>query len=214
MTGTPARSPFRTAEERDAERAAKREAVLQAAVDMFNDRGFSGTSLDDVAASLGVTKPVIYHYLGTKDQVLLECLGRGLAALEAAAAESAGRPGTGADRLRAFLIRYAEVNMSPFGRSVVLTADHELSPDGLQRFRAMKRRIDAALRALVAAGIADGSLAPVDVRTAAFTLAGALNWIPRWQHPDGAQPPSKVAEEVVAMLMHGLVGARNVVSPS
>jgi len=53
-------SPFRTPAERTAERAQKREAVLRAAVRMFNERGFHAASLDDVAASLGVSKPTIY----------------------------------------------------------------------------------------------------------------------------------------------------------
>src|SRR3546814_2246117 len=61
-------SPFRTVREREVERAEKRQAVLVAAVRMFNERGFHATSLDDVAASLGVTKPVIYHYLGNRSE--------------------------------------------------------------------------------------------------------------------------------------------------
>src|SRR3546814_16488648 len=52
-------SPFRTVREREVERAEKRQAVLVAAVRMFNERGFHETSLDDVAARLGVTKPGI-----------------------------------------------------------------------------------------------------------------------------------------------------------
>src|ERR1700759_4074990 len=123
-------SPFRTAKQREAERVAKREAVLNAAVEVFNERGFSATSLDDVAARLGVTKPVIYHYLGSKEQVLLECLGRGIEELEAVAARARADHRGGADRLRAFLIGYAEVTMQPFGRCVVLTSDHELSAEG------------------------------------------------------------------------------------
>ncbi|WP_174273193.1 TetR/AcrR family transcriptional regulator [Sphingomonas bacterium] len=198
-------SPFRTNQQREAERVAKREAVLSAAVDLFNEHGFSGTSLDDVAARLGVTKPVIYHYLGTKEQVLLECLGRGLAALEEAAHEAQADHRRGADRLRAFLIRYAEINMAPFGRSVVLTADHELSAEALTQFRAMKRRVDDALRRLIVAGADDGSLRIEDPALAAAALAGAINWIPRWQDPDGSLPPREVAARLVSVLMDGML---------
>lgn len=198
-------SPFRTAAQREAERAAKREAVLLAAVELFNERGFSSTSLDDVAARLGVTKPVIYHYLGSKEQVLLECLGRGMAHLESAVAEARAQHGRGADRLRAFLIRYAEVNMEPFGRCVVLTSDHELSADGARQFRAMKRRIDEALRTMIAEGSADGSVRGGDPGLASAALAGSLNWIPRWQDPEGALSPEAVAERLVDILMHGML---------
>ena len=198
-------SPFRTADQREAERVAKREAVLRAAVDLFNEHGFSATSLDDVAARLGVTKPVIYHYLGTKEQVLLECLSRGLTALEQAAHDAQAEHGGGAERLRAFLIRYAEINMAPFGRSVVLTADHDLSAEAQVQFRAMKRRVDEALRGLIAEGAKDGSLRAEDPPLAAAALAGAMNWIPRWQDPTGRLPPDQVAARLVDILMEGML---------
>ena len=168
-------SPFRSREERERDREEKREAVLRAAVRMFNARGFHATSLDDVAASLGISKPTIYHYLGNKEQVLIECVTRGLELLSAAADTARAQPGDGLARLRSVLRSYALVMMDDFGRCVVRTGDEFLSPEGAALFRARKRAIDLSIRALIEDGIADGSIAPVDVRMTAFTLAGALN---------------------------------------
>jgi AcrR family transcriptional regulator len=204
LTKLSAVSPFRTREEREREREEKREAVLLAAVRMFNARGYHATSLDDVAASLGISKPTIYHYLGNKEQVLVECVNRGLAMLRTAADEAADASGTGFDRLRAFLCLYAQINMDDFGRCVILTNDEVLSMDSATRFRARKREIDAVVRALIAEGIADGSIAPVDVRFASFALAGALNWPARWHDPDGTLTPEQVAEKLVDVVMNGM----------
>ena len=197
-------SPFRSREERDLERIEKREAVLKAAVEMFNARGFHATSLDDLAASLGISKPTIYHYLGNKDQVLLECLTRGLMQLRAAAEEAQTLPGTGLDRLRAFLRSYADVNMRDFGKSVIRTGEEALAPESAERLRDMKREIDAALRNLVRAGIEDKSIAAGDVTMIAFTLAGALNWPGRWYNPAKGRSISDVAEAMVDILTAGL----------
>ena len=197
-------SPFRTRSERDADRAEKREAVLRAAVRMFNARGYHATSLDDVAASLHVTKPTIYHYLGNKEQVLLECVSRGVAELRTAADTATAAPGDGLARLRSFLRQYARVNMDDFGRCVIRTGDELLSPDGAARFRALKAEIDRAMRALIADGIADGSIACGDVRLIAFTLAGALNWPARWHDPAGAGSAADLADEMVDILTGGL----------
>lgn len=200
----PASSPFRSKAERERDREDKREAVLLAAVRMFNARGYHATSLDDVAASLGVSKPTIYHYLGNKEQVLVECVNRGLAQLRAAADAATGAPGNGHDRLRGFLIRYACINMDDFGRCVICTNDELLSMDSAIRFRARKREIDWEVRRLIADGIADGSIAPVDVRFACFALAGALNWPARWHDPAGAMAPEQVAEKLVDIALGGL----------
>src|SRR3546814_12647541 len=91
-------------------------AVLRAAVDLFNERGFHATSLDDIASRLGITKPAIYHYFGNKDQVLFHGLTVGMEQLRAAVDEARTHSGGGMDRLRAFLILYAEINMTAFGR--------------------------------------------------------------------------------------------------
>ena len=198
-------SPFRTAKERKTEREQKREAVLRAAVRMFNAQGFHATSLDDVAASLGVSKPTIYHYLGNKDQVLFECVTRGIEQLNEAAAAAQDAPGTGLDRLRSFLRLYAEIIMDDFGRCVIRTADEALSPESAARFRALKGEIDDALRAMISAGVVDGSIEASDIRLTAFTLAGALNWPARWYRADsGGISPDAVASQMVDILTNGL----------
>src|SRR3546814_14145739 len=66
--------------------------------------------------------------------------------LRAAVDEARTHSGGGMDRLRAFLILYAEINMTAFGRCVILTEDHELMEASRRQFRALKREIDNALR--------------------------------------------------------------------
>ena len=76
--------------------------------------------------------------------------------------------------------------------------------DSATRFRARKREIDEAVRGMIAQGIADGSIAPVDVRFASFALAGALNWPARWHDPEGPLKPDEVAEKLVDIALGGL----------
>ncbi len=197
-------SPFRTRAEREQERAEKREAVLLAAARMFNARGFHATSLDDVAASLGVSKPTIYHYLGNKDQVLMECVKRGHRLLQEAADQAHAARGTGFERLRDFLKRYAEISMGDFGGCVIRTGDEQLSPGSAAEFRALKGKIDRAMRSLIKVGVEDSSVAASDIKLTAFTLAGALNWPARWFDACGAASASVLAEKMVNILTAGL----------
>lgn len=197
-------SPFRTAEQRAEERSAKRHALLLAAVRMFNERGFHATLLEDVAASLGISKPTIYHYLGNKEQVLLECVALGLEEFREAIEEARALPGSGLDRLRHFLRAYARINMNDFGRCVIRTGAEPLSPDGARSFRDRKRGIDTALRGFIEDGFADGSIARSCPKMLAFTLAGALNWPARWHVPGGELPPEEIAAQMVDILTAGL----------
>lgn len=199
-----ARSPFKTALQKQEEREEKRMALLHAAAEMFNAQGFHATSLDDVAASLGISKPTIYHYLGNKEQVLFECLTIGLDQLFTAADKARTEIGTGMDRLRIFLTNYFFINIDDFGRCVILSGDDTLSSEGVKNLRAMKRRVDTALRALIIEGIDDGSITAVDPKITAFTLAGAMAWPARWYSKTGPTPPDAMAAQIVDSLMMGL----------
>jgi AcrR family transcriptional regulator len=174
-------SPFRNQDERKADREEKREAVLRAAVRMFNAQGFHATSLDDVAASLGISKPTIYHYLGNKDQVLLECVTRGVAQMSEAAEEARAQPGNGLDRLRSFLVRYSGITMDDFGRCVVRTAEEALATASATRFRALKREIDGAMDPHALSPSCSGS--SIRSSRAACSGSAAPSWSPPWPTP-------------------------------
>src|SRR3984893_16023697 len=73
----PVASPWRVGRERLRDRAVKREAVVRAAAREFNRKGYHNTSLDDIAARLEVTKPTVYYYVTSKEQLLLPCFVAG-----------------------------------------------------------------------------------------------------------------------------------------
>jgi AcrR family transcriptional regulator len=197
-------SPFPDRHARLAARTRKREAVLLTAVRMFNAQGFHATSLDDVAARLGVSKPTIYHYFPSKDQVLLACVRVGVDQLLEAARIAGCSEGSGLDRLREFLWRYAVITMDDFGRCVVRTGEELLSGPSRLEFRAIKREVDNSLRALIEAAVADGSAQVKDVRMAGFAIAGALNWPARWHRADGALQPEALGRQLADFLIDGL----------
>src|SRR4051812_12882377 len=72
-------SPWAARRQRGAGHALKRDAVILAAARAFRERGYHNTSLDDLAASLRVTKPTLYLYVPGKEAILFECFRAGLA---------------------------------------------------------------------------------------------------------------------------------------
>jgi len=202
------RSPWRTPEQRAEERVAKRDAVLRTAARLFNERGFSAASLDEVAARLKVTKPIIYRHFANKDQILFECVRMALGQILKAAADAKTGPGKARDRLMALMKRYAVIMTEDFGMCVVRTGDHELSEASRKEFRKLKRKIDRLIRSLIQEGVEDGSIARCDIKMTAFAIAGALNWIAKWYSPDGAQTAEEVADAIVALLQ-GLLTRRS-----
>jgi len=202
------RSPWKTAEERAREREQlrelKREAVLLAAAQEFNARGYHNTRLEEIAKRLNVTKPTIYYYVTNKDEILTEVFRTGCGALAEAADEVDQSNLTGLDKLSAFMSRYAELMTTDFVKNVALLEDTCLGPEMRAEVREIKSAIDGRFRAFVEEAVREGAIAACDPKLAAFTIAGALNGIARWYQPDGPRSAQEIAEITVDMLVDGL----------
>jgi AcrR family transcriptional regulator len=210
-------SPWGTLVDRDQQRRdrreAKRNAVLSTAAEMFNERGFHATSLDDIAARLHVTKPTLYYYVKNKDEILLECVRMGLRMTLEGIEASRRAGGRAIDQLRACMEAYGHVVTQPFGMCLIRVGDQEVPSESRLELRRQKSLIDQAFRRLVAAGVAEGSLLPCDPKLTAFTIAGGLSWIGRWYQPDGELSGEDVVRQSVTTLLHGVVAPATASAP-
>jgi AcrR family transcriptional regulator len=197
-------SPWNTRRDREKEREIKREAVLRAAAQAFNENGFHATSLDDIAEHLGVTKPTLYYYFKNKDEILFECVRVGLGMLKQAISDIDTPDSTVLDKLIAAMRKYAEIITMDFGMCLVRVGEDPLPPESRKKLRRLKAGIDREFRNLIQQGIDKGVLAPVDAKIAAFTIAGALSWIGKWYRPDGPLSPEEIADQCIAVLMNGV----------
>jgi AcrR family transcriptional regulator len=200
-------SPWKKPADRQKEREVKRDAVLRAAAQAFNENGFHKTSLDDVAERLNVTKPTIYYYVKNKDQILFECVRIGLEMLEDASAQIEGTNANGLTKLIALWRVYVQIVTEDFGRCLILVGEDPLPPSTRKELRALKGRIDKRFRSVIAEGIEDGSIRPCDPKIAAFAAAGALSWIARWYDPRGPLDPQELADQMIDLLVNGVGGA-------
>ena len=202
----PPDSPWARAPEREQQREAKRQAVLSTAAQMFNERGFHATSLDDIAARLHVTKPTLYYYVKNKDEILLACVKKGLHMTLDGIEASRAAGGNAVDQLRACMRVYADIVTQPFGMCLIRVGDEEVPEPSRTELRRMKSEIDQAFRRLVAQGVQEGSVAPCDPKITAFVIAGALSWIGRWYQPGGEYSAEQVAEQCINTLLRGVLG--------
>jgi len=193
---------------RSRDRETKREAILTTAAQLFLEKSYGRTSLNDVAERLSITKPAIYHYFRSKEQILVECYRLGTAMIAETLEQIAAHCGTGIEKVAAFISSYANVMTVNFGRCVMRLDEGDLSGDARAEIRASKRKIDRRLRSFVQEGIDDGSIAPCDAKLAAFSIAGALNWICMWYEPGGPLSPEEIATQFAHTLTQGLARER------
>lgn len=200
-----AASPWSARYRSSTPREDKRNAVLSTAAQMFNERGFHATSLDDIAAQLKVTKPTLYYYVKNKDDILLACVRQGLQMMVDGIEASRRSGGSAIDQLRTCMTVYGHIVTQPFGMCLIRVGDQEVPLDSRMELRRVKSLIDHEFRRLVTAGIAEGSLLPCDPKLTAFTIAGGLSWIGRWYRPDGDVAGEDIVRQSVTTLLGGIL---------
>ncbi len=172
----------------------QKDRMLRAAAKCFNEKGYSGTSLRDVASILGLTDAALYYYVKNKEELVYLCYLRagdvGRETMDRAIAD--GR--NGLDIVRLYLKYHLEVMTGERGPIAILSEIPSLEPEHRDRILDISRQHGARFEAILQQGIEDGSIAPCDVRMTGNAIMGALNWVPKWFHGDAAVAANVVAE--------------------
>ena len=180
------------------------DSLLAVAVKVFNERGYDGTSMEELSHRLGRTKSAIYHHVSGKEELLRLALDRALDALFAVTDEPAFHTGRAIERLE-YLVR----------RSVLVLADELPYVTLLLRVRgntkverqalARRRKFDRIVSDLVAEAERDGDVRPdVDPAVTARLLFGTVNSLIEWYRPRGEQAARELADAVCTIAFGGL----------
>ncbi len=180
-------------------------AVLRAAIDLFNRKGYDATSIGDVADELGVTKSAVYHHVPSKEHLLSEALDEALAGLESAVDTAAAAEGSAYERLRGVVRRSVEVLVDHQPAVTLLLRVHgntAVENAALRR----RRHIDARLAALVGQAAEEGALrADLDPDLVSRLLFGMINSLVEWYRPSGPVDVEQLADAVTAIAFEGLL---------
>jgi len=182
----------------------KRNSILRAAAHCFNRSGFHGTSMDDIAERLGVTKPALYRYVKNKHEVLFACFNVVMDVSFAHLQRAEQGEGSGLQKVRAALAGYLGELIGELGHPIVLTEEGALQPEQLRALIKRRDELERRFRALVELGMRDGSVIPCDPKMAIFALFGAINWVPKWYREGHEWSPAYLAEKFVLLITRSI----------
>lgn len=182
----------------------KRTALLKEAARAFSTRGYHDTSLDDIAKTLGVTKPALYYYVKNKQEILFEChmLSQDLGEAALEYARENGK--NGHDKVVLLCRKYIELFTSEIGACAVLGEFAALEPDNRAVIGRRRDEFQTQFRELVTEGINDGTIREIDARMTVFFMMGAINWMSRWFKPDGKLSGEDIAKQFADLFDHAI----------
>ncbi|HZB19243.1 MAG TPA: TetR/AcrR family transcriptional regulator [Blastococcus sp.] len=180
------------------------DSLLDVAVAAFNERGYDATSMDELAARLGITKSAIYHHVSSKVDLLRLALDRALDALFAVTEEPGATTGRAIDRLEHVVRGSVHVLTAELAFVTLLLrvrGNSEVERTALQR----RREFDRIVTDLVRAAEDEGDVRPdVDPAVTSRLLFGTVNSLTEWYRPDGGLSADDLADALVTTTFEGL----------
>lgn len=189
---------------RDEQREEKRRALIHQAGLAFRRKGFHETSMEDVAQALGVTKGALYRYVKNKQEILFECHKLAMELGDAALAHGHVHGKTGFEKVRLTLENFLSGYISTNSAGAAIVNIDELEPEHKAEIIRRRSVFDRGLRQMIVEGIEDGTIARRDPRIIAFSVMGAINWLPRWYNPDGELSNETVTAEMLGFFIDGM----------
>ena len=180
--------------------------IDRTATAMFRARGFAATSMRELATELGLEAGSLYSHIKSKEEILHRvCFGLAEEFFAGFAAATADTAVPVAAQLRQAIEAHVRVLAGDSAASAVFLHEwRHLSEPARTEFLALRDRYEAAFRALIQRGIAQGELHAPDAAFAALTLLASLNWLPAWYRPDGKLTPDEIAHRLAEQLLGGL----------
>ncbi len=186
-----------------------RDELVDKATDIFFLKGYALTSMNDIAAELGLRRSSIYHYFANKDELLAAILEKETSrpyqdVLQVVEMKNL----TPTEKLRRVVAEGIDRRLKGKPRFMVLNRLEAEMPEQLAVvYTRSKRQILDLYCRIIEDGIRAGEFRNIDVRMAAFAVIGMANWTSWWYSPAGKKKPEDIADALIDIALNGLANA-------
>lgn len=181
-----------------------RAGILTVAADLFRQRGYRATTLDEIARRVGVAKPTLYGYFHSKEELLAAIFHRTMSMFERdLMAIRTGGEDPAAQLRRLIRFHVGAVIAERSFLAVFFGEEANLPPRLSRAIRRRKARYDRTVRAMVRDGVRNGTICTSNQRLLVFALLGMANWVYQWYDPAGAWNADTIADGFIALVEPG-----------
>lgn len=183
-----------------------RSGIIQSAAQIFRQKGYHATSMQDIADAVGLQKASLYHHVSGKQEILAAILD---AALDTLIGELEAVIDSDLDaraKLRAAMQAYISRLTGDADLAAVLLLEHRSLEPPLREAHIERRdRFDRLWRKIVRQGVEAGDFRAVDEAVITFALLGVQNWLITWYRAGGRYKPARLADQFADIFLNGLV---------
>ncbi len=183
-----------------------REAILEAAAQIFSQKGYHAASMQNIAEAVNLQKASLYHHVSSKQEILLALLDQGLDLLTERIEGVLAQNLTPAESLKAAMQAYLATLAEHRELAAVLLLEHRsLSPELQARHIPRRDQFEGLWASILQQGVEAGVFAIPDLDMAVKGVLGLMNWTVTWYNPQGRLNPEEIAGLLASLLLDGLV---------
>jgi AcrR family transcriptional regulator len=180
------------------------DAILESAVAAFRRHGYHGTSMEQIADQLLMTKGSLYYYFKDKEEILFAVHDRALDRVLAELARVRRKGGCPCQQLEDLLATHIRIMVEGFHGTALALEFGALSPSRLRQVIEKRDRYERGIRQMIERGGREGCFRSVDPKMTGMALLGAINWIARWHRADGPTGSEEVARRFLDVFNGGI----------
>ena len=183
-----------------------REDILEAAAQIFRQKGFHGASMNDIAEAVNLQKASLYHHVTSKQEILFELLDRAVQLLLERISPIANQTLSADKKLRLMIHEYLQIVVENIDLATVLLFEHR-SLDRKQHARHVPNRdkFESLWKDVLSEGGQAKLFRCTDPGLTSRALLGQLNWTITWYRPDGPLTIEQIADQYSDLLLNGLL---------
>lgn len=186
---------------RDAVSRLKRETIVAAAVELFYQKGYARTTLEEVADAIKVTKPFIYAHFRSKTELLAEICMRGTRISHEAVVRATTQQGSPTEKLAAIVRDFMLTVLNHQAHAVIYSREEkELESADREAINVLRREFDHRLADVLEAGTRSGEFSVADPHLTALAIIGIVGWSQVWFRPGGRLTKEQVADGAVDLV--------------
>ena len=180
--------------------------ILERAARLIFEKGFDGTSMQDIADACGLTKAGLYHHVPTKEALLIAVMEYGMDLFEEVVLARVEHIADPLERLRQTMAHNIELVLTDSSKEVtIILHEHQtLTGDAQKNINARKKRYVRFLEDSFKQAMARGQIRSIDPTLASFSFLGSVLWTYKWYRPDGRLTPQQLSDGTIDLFFNGL----------
>ncbi len=181
----------------------RKNEIIGVALKLFAQEGYHSTTLDKVAADIGVSKATLYYYFRNKEEIIRAILNRSLDRMKQTL-EIKKTPLSTKEKLRQFIEYHVVFGADDADLAKITFEQLNILPKRSREVLKRKQReIVVFLQDLLQQGIDEGIIKVNNTKIVAFAIIGMCNWTYHWYKPEGSLTPKQISEYYVNLLENG-----------